>query len=153
MKEDYQKALKKLILFFLSNLVPFNVQNYQKQKGPGTSDQSLLRLRNNFRKIPLLVMYYLTKSDDVIWSGFWVIAKITSVNVCKQTHDIINYSYSICSFESGKHETEGKKLQKNEYLENEKSFFDEIKEIFYSFWRDIIWGKNKNLLKNSRHKL
>ena len=66
MKQDYQKALKKLILFFLSNLVPFNEQNYQKQKGPGTSDQSLLRLRNNFRKIPLLVMYYLTKSDDVI---------------------------------------------------------------------------------------
>ena len=28
---------------------------------------------------------------------------------------------------------EGKKLQKNEYLENEKSFLDEIKNIFHSF--------------------
>ena len=28
---------------------------------------------------------------------------------------------------------EGKKLQKFEYLENEKSFFDEIKSIFRSF--------------------
>ena len=60
------KFLKKVTLFFLLNLVPFNRQNYQKQKGPGTSDQSLFRLRNKFRKIPLLVLYYLTKFDDVI---------------------------------------------------------------------------------------
>ena len=66
MKEDYQKALKRVTLFFLSNPVPFNRQNYQKQKGPGTSDKSLLRLRNKFRKTPLLVMYYMTKFDDVI---------------------------------------------------------------------------------------
>ena len=31
------------------------------------------------------------------------------------------------------------KLQKFEYLENEKSFFDEIKNIFYNFCRAIIW--------------
>ena len=66
MKEDYQKALKKVTSFFLSKPVPFNTQNYQKQKGPGTSDQSLFRLQNKFRKIRLLVMYYLTKSDDVM---------------------------------------------------------------------------------------
>ena len=60
------KALKKLTLFFLSNLDPFNGQNYKKQKGPGTTDQSLFRLRNKFRKIPLLVMHYLTKFDNVI---------------------------------------------------------------------------------------
>ena len=70
MKEDYQKALKKLTLFFLSNPVPFKVQNYQKQKESGASDQSLFRLRNKFRKIPLSVMYYLNKFDDVIYSGF-----------------------------------------------------------------------------------
>ena len=66
LKEDYQKSLKKLTLFFLSNPVPFNGQSYQKQKGSGTSDQSIFRLPNNFRKIPLLVIYYLTKFDDVI---------------------------------------------------------------------------------------
>ena len=31
-------------------------QNYQEQKGPGTSDQSLFRLQSKFRKIPLLVI-------------------------------------------------------------------------------------------------
>ena len=66
MKKDYQKALKKLTLFFLSNPVPFNGQSYLKQKGPGTSDQSLFRLKNEFRKIPLLVIHYLTKFDDII---------------------------------------------------------------------------------------
>ena len=64
--------LKRITLFFLLNPVPFNIQNYQKQKGPETSDQLLFSLRNKFNKIPLLVMYYLTMFDDVIWSGFWV---------------------------------------------------------------------------------
>ena len=44
-----------------------------------------------------------------------------------------NYSTSICPFESGKCGKEGKELQKFEYLENEKSFSDEIKNIFHSF--------------------
>ena len=56
MKEDYQKALKNVTSFFLPNTVPFNRQNYKKQKGPGTSDQPLFRLQNNFGKIPLLVI-------------------------------------------------------------------------------------------------
>ena len=46
-------------------------------------------------------------------------------------HDIINYSTFICSFESGKFGKERKKLQKCEYLENEKSFLDEIKSIYH----------------------
>ena len=71
LKERYfekglSKSLKKVTLFFLSKPITFNSQNYQKQKGPGTSDQSLFRLQNNLRKIPLLVMYCLTKFDDVI---------------------------------------------------------------------------------------
>ena len=132
MKEDYQKALKKVTLFFLSNPVPFNRQNYQKQKGPGTSDQSLFRLQNKFRKIPLLVIHYLTKFD-IIYSSFPVFPKITSANLCKTIHDIINYSTSICPFEYGKYGKEEKKLQKFEYVENEKSFLDKIKNIFRSF--------------------
>ena len=59
------KCLKKGNFIF-SFRTPFKRQNYQKQKGPGTSDQLLFRLQNKFRKIPLLVMYYLTKFDDII---------------------------------------------------------------------------------------
>ena len=44
LKEDNQKALKKLTLFFISNPVPFNEQNYQKQEGPRISDQLLFKL-------------------------------------------------------------------------------------------------------------
>ena len=54
-----------------------------------------------------------------------------------------NYSTSICPFESGKGGKEGEELQKFEYLENEKSFLDEIKNISHSFWRAIIWWKVK----------
>ena len=38
----------------------------EKQKGSGTSDQSLLRLWNKFKNIALFVLYYLTKFDDVM---------------------------------------------------------------------------------------
>ena len=62
-----------------------------------------------------------------------MIPKITSANLCKPVHDIINYSTFICPFESGKCGKEGKKIQKCEYLENKKSFLDEIKNIFRSF--------------------
>ena len=65
LKKDYQKTLKKFTLFFLLNPVPFDGQNYEKQKRPGTSDQSLSRLQSKFRKIPELVMYYLAKFHDV----------------------------------------------------------------------------------------
>ena len=61
LKEVYQKDLKKV-----PNPVPLNRKNYQKQKGPGTSDQPLFRLQNKFRKIPLLLTYYLTKFDNAI---------------------------------------------------------------------------------------
>ena len=44
-----------------------------------------------------------------------------------------NYFTSICPFESGKSVKEGEKLQKFEYLENETSFLEEIKNIFHSF--------------------
>ena len=102
MKENYQKALKKLTLFFLLNLIPFNGQSYQNQKGPGTGDQSLFRLQDKSRKMPLLVTYHQTKFNDIIKSGFWVTSKIISSNLCKPIHDITNYCTSICPFESEK---------------------------------------------------
>ena len=64
-KKGLSKTLKKLILLFLSNPVPFNRQSYQRQKGFGTSDKLLFLLRNKFRKIPVLIMYYRT-FDDII---------------------------------------------------------------------------------------
>ena len=45
------------------------------------------------------------------------------------------------------------KNTKIEYFENEKSFLDEIKKHFSWFLRAIILVKNKNLMKNSGHKL
>ena len=52
----FEKQLSKtlLTLFFLSNPVIFNGQCYQKQKEPGTNDQSLFGLRSQFIKTSLL---------------------------------------------------------------------------------------------------
>ena len=84
LKEDYQKTLKRLTLFFLLNPVPLNKQDFEKEKWPGASDQLLLRLQNKLQKIILLVMYYLTKFDDVIQRGFLVIPKITLLSYASQ---------------------------------------------------------------------
>ena len=68
MKEDYQKALKKLTLFFLSNPVPFNGQSYQKQ-GSGTSHQSLFRSQNKVKKKKNSFIHYILskqKFDDIM---------------------------------------------------------------------------------------
>ena len=45
-------------------------------------------------------------------------------------HDIINYSTSICHFKSGKSGKKEEKIEKFEYLKKEKSFLDEVKNIF-----------------------
>ena len=58
------KSYKKGNFPFSFKLSPF--QNYQKQKGPGTNDQGLYRLRSKTRKTALLVIYCLTKFDDVV---------------------------------------------------------------------------------------
>ena len=70
-KIGLSKSLKTLTLFFLLNPVPFSGKNYRKQKGPGTSDNWSQNKTNsgyktNSKKLPLLVMYYLCKFDDVI---------------------------------------------------------------------------------------
>ena len=48
---------------------------------------------------------------------------------------------------SGKEE---EKIQKFKYFKNEKSFLEEIKNIFHSFWRAIICWKNQKLIKKQR---
>ena len=59
---------------------------------------------------------------------------MTSADLCKPIHDIMNYSTPICPFESRKFGKEGKKSQKfEEYLESKKRFLDIIKNIFDSF--------------------
>ena len=88
-----------------------------------------------------------------------MIPKITSANLCKPIHDIINYSTSICPFESGKCGKEGKKLQKFEHLENEKSFFEETKKKhFLKFLLSpvleemLLFLRNKQAYKNKKEK-
>ena len=147
----WKRMIKKLILIFLSNLVPFNGQSYQKQKGPETSDHSLFRLQNKFRKIPLLVML----SDQVWWHIIKWFLSYSKNCICKfmqdkSWHKLFQFHLSFWVWKVWK---EREKIQKFEHLENEKSFFDEIKYIFHSFWRAIIWWKIKNLIKNSWHKL
>ena len=62
-----------------------------------------------------------------------------------QSNDAINYSTTICPFESKKCEKEGKNLQKFEYLENKKSFFSiNLKTLFIVF-QGLAFGEKIKL--------
>ena len=142
MKEDYQKALKKSILSFLLNPVPFILQSYQKQKVFGTSDQSLFRLqaqKNSF------ISYIL--SDQVRWCNIKWFLSYSKNYVCKFKQAIswhrklFHYHLSFWIW---------KICWGREKRENEKSFLDEIKNFFIvfevlSFGEKIkIWQKITN---------
>ena len=144
MKEDYQKALKKLTLFFLSNPVPFNGQSYQKQKGLGTSDQSLFRLQK-FRSEKFLYQLYI--SDQVWWHNIKQFLSYSKNCVCKFMqanswhHKLFNFLLSFGIWKVWKGREKIIKISVS-YLEKEKSFLDEIKNNFHSFWRAMIrWKK------------
>ena len=137
MKRTFEVKWK--FFFLVLHVLSFRLKNRlakMKQTQP-------VRIWNKFRKILLLVMYYLTKFDDVMSNGFWVIPKLHCLIYAIQfmTSWIIPFSFVI--FESTKHAKERKKLRKFEYLENTKSFLDKTKSIFHSFWRAIIWWKKK----------
>ena len=147
-KTIIQKLSKRLSLFFLLNQVLFSGQSYQKQIGPVTPDQLLFRLENKLMEISLLIMHYLTKFG-IIYSGFWVVPKITSVNLCKPIYDIINYSNFICwVWVVCKRREENWKIG---ISQERKELFRWNK--FHDFWRAVIWCKNKDLIKNSGRKL
>ena len=139
MKEDYEKALKRLTLFFLLNPVPFKGQCYQKQKGPGTSDQSLFRLQKN-----AFISYMLV--DEIWWYNikqFLIYSKNSSCKFMQANswhHKLLHFYLAFWIWKVWKGR---EKILKFEYLEKGKSFLDEIKNIFHSFWRVVIWWKNK----------
>ena len=79
-----------------------------------------------------------------MWSRFWVIPKITSANLYKSIHDIINYSTSMCPFESGKCGKEGKKITKIWISRERKELFRWYKKHFSVFEGLLLGEKTKN---------
>ena len=66
---------------------------------------------------------------------------------------LFQFHLSFCFWKLWKGREKGEKIQKCEYLKNEKSFLDEIKTFFIIFEELSFGEKNKNLIKSSGHKL
>ena len=123
MKEDYQKAFKKITLFLLLNTVLFNRQDYQKQKGPVTIQVTKQVPKNSFISCLL--------SDHVWWCNINRFLSYSKIYICKFMQ--ANLFRFHLPFEIWKVWKGREKLQKFEYLGNEKSFLYEIKNIFIVF--------------------
>ena len=68
----------------------------------------------------------------------------------KTIDDVMNFKIYLQSSSKAMADRQNKsEEQKYKNLQNEKSFLDEIKSIFHSFSRAIIWWKNKNLMKTA----
>ena len=152
MKEDYQKSFKKSPLFFLPNPVSFNVQTYQNQKGPG----DLLRLRNKFGKIPLLVTSHIMIIHHVRWCNVMQLLSYFKSSVCKFLqanswhHKLFYFHSAFCVRKVWKGR---EKMTKNWISRERKELFRWNGKNFSYFWRAIIWWKNKEMIKNSTRKL
>ena len=147
MKGDYQKTFKKLTLFLLLNPIPFNRQSYKKTKGAWNQWPVSHQVTKQVQK-KLLISYLL--SDKVWWCNVKQFLSYSKTYTCKLMqanschHKLIHFHLFFWIWKCGKEE---EKLQKFKYLENKKSFLDEIKNISHSFWRAVIWWINKNLTK------
>ena len=146
-----KKPLKRELYFF------FQTQSLSMDKIiKNKKELQLVTSRSScYGKSSEKVLYFVL-FDQVWWCNIKWFSSYSKNYICKfmqanSWHH--NYSTSMCPSESGNCRKEGKKLQKFKYLENEKSFLYEIKNIFHSFWRTIIGWKNKNLIKNSGHEL
>ena len=95
-------------------------------------------------------------SDQVWWCNIKQLLSYFKNYICKfmQTnswhHKLFHFYLSFCIWRVSERR---EKITKIDYLENKKSFSDEIKNFCHSFSRAIICRKNKILIKNSRYKL
>ena len=105
-----------------------------RSSGHETSSEKFL---NSFRKIP----YFYILSGQVWWCNIKQFLSYSKYSICKlmQVNSWHKLSTSTGPFQPGKCGEEGEKTQKFKYLENEKSFFDEIKIIFHRLLKAIIW--------------
>ena len=94
------------------------------------------RICSGYKTSYVLAMYYLTKFDVNIKQ---LLQKLHLLIYA--IHDVINSPTFICPFESGKWGTEREKSQNFDYLENEKSFLCEMKNIFYSLLKGYLLVK------------
>ena len=74
--------------------VPFYGQDYKKQKGSGTIYKSFFGWKNIIGENPFLMIYHEGNFDDLSFSSFWVIPKITIAKLCKLVHIVIIISVS-----------------------------------------------------------
>ena len=79
MKEDYQRALKKLTLFFLLNPVPFNRQNYQNR-----GLELVTSHYSGYKTSPEKFLYYVL-SDQVWWCNIKQFLNYSKNYICKFT--------------------------------------------------------------------
>ena len=74
-----------------------------------------------------------------MWSSFWVIAKITSANLCKSIHDIINYSTSICPFIS--EVWKGKEKITKNWISQEREELFRWNKRYFSGFKGLSFGE------------
>ena len=113
------------------------------KKGSGTSFWYTFSEWFVHKNIPYLILYQWIKFQCHTFFHFKDIKQDVFLSSYLDSWWRVNLEiYLVSSSKAMAHreEKEGKiEIQKFKYLENGKSFLDEIKNMFHSFWRAIIW--------------
>ena len=127
-------------MFWIQSLLTGKIIKNKRGLELVTSGSSTYKTSSK-RFIYLWCITYYQFKFHVIWSGFWVIPKITSANLCKLIHDIINYPTFICPFESAKCGKEGKKNTKIWISGENKKLFRGNKKPFFIIFNVLSCGE------------
>ena len=121
--EDHHNILK-------LNCRPLAITSYK-----GIELVSLPHFGQDIRRKLFLSLYYITWSNFIV--GLHLIHEILCtmciIIVCWPSHDVINFEINVISLIKSFTCRTKKSRQKYKYLENKKSFSNEIKSIFYNF--------------------
>ena len=96
------------------------------------------------KNVPYLILYQLTKFNVISFFLLKQNALVSSYLDHCRPHKLQHLSSIILLANGWQAKKEGKtETQKFEYLDNQKSYLDEIKSIFRKYLRAVIWGKKK----------
>ena len=138
----YQDWAYLWIIFFISckiedhhNILKLNCGPLAITSYKGIELVSLPHFGQDIRRKLFLSLYYITWPNFIVCLHLIheILCTMCIIIVCWPSHDVINFEINVISLIKSFTCRTKKSRQKYKYLENKKSFSNEIKSIFYNF--------------------
>ena len=143
------KKLRNISLIFSYKTSPILWTRLWKSKRIWNKLPVSLLSQSIFRKILFPVIFHQGNFDKSIQRGFWVIPKITFINLCRSVHDIIIIQDSSDPLDLECVESEEKNLREIRISCERKELFRWNKKHFSLIFEMHFFGKNRKIAHTS----